>query len=103
MTQRIGLDSLPPVTADEALELCVHHLQLAAIYYMNTGDDLESDVAEARRIVLRDCPTFVDDPRWVGAEAFLRASHAQHEAAKRRFSGLERPRVVDGLVLEDVL
>lgn len=79
--ERVGLDSLPAVTQDEALELCVHHLQLAAIYFDN-----EANLSEAKKIITRDAPSYVDgNPDWEGPKAFLRASHHAHEALKERF------------------
>lgn len=83
---RVGLDKLPPVTEDEALEICVHHLQLAAIYAQNVSEDLPAVLAEAERIVCRDAPTYVKgNPFWEGARAFLEASHEAHEALKEKF------------------
>lgn len=50
-TARLLCDTLPPVSDDEALELCVHHLQLARIYWMNTSPDLQANLVEIERIL----------------------------------------------------
>lgn len=84
MSERLGLDNLPRVTEDEALELCVHHLQLAACYAMNIPDDLKAVLTEAERIVNRDNTTWKDNPGWKSVEAFLKASWRAHEIVRRR-------------------
>lgn len=37
-TTPVGLDAFP-VSSDEAVELTIHHLKLAAMFFMNTPDD----------------------------------------------------------------
>lgn len=76
-----GLDTLPRVTDDEAVELMVHHLDLAAIYYKNTPDDLAAVETEVKRLMTRDPPGFEGDA-WAGALAFLRAISEYHEKLK---------------------
>lgn len=65
----VGLDA-PRVTADEAVELCIHHLQLAAMYFEATPDDTEQLLTEARRIMLREVPSY-DTPGYHAAVVWI--------------------------------
>jgi hypothetical protein len=78
-----GLDLLPRVTDDEATELMVHHLEIAAIYYKNTPDDHDALVAEVKRLMMRDPPGFEGDAL-TGALAFLAAIAQYHEQLKAK-------------------
>lgn len=84
--ERVGLDSLPAVTEDEALELCVHHLQLAAIYFNNVSHDIEANLEEAKKIITRGAPSYVNgNPAWEGAKGFLISSQEAHEQLEQKF------------------
>jgi hypothetical protein len=78
-----GLDNLPRTTDDEATELMVHHLELAAIYYKNTPDDYTALITEVTRLMKRDHPPEFTTDALAGALAFLTAINAYHEELKK--------------------
>lgn len=51
MTEHLIPDA-PPVTRDMALELMVHHLQLAHMYFQNIPEDREGNREEVERLLL---------------------------------------------------
>ncbi len=51
MPNFLGVDP-PRVTRDQALELMVHHLELAAMYYEATPKDHEAVKTEAERLIM---------------------------------------------------
>lgn len=69
----------PKVTGDEAVELCIHHLQLAAMFFMNTpGANTEALLfEELNRRVERDL-------NYPGLGAFITAICASYEADRAR-------------------
>lgn len=60
MTQPLGLDAFP-VTEDEAVELVVHHLKLAAMFFANTPEDKGRQLNEELRRQFAP-------GRWIGFE-----------------------------------
>jgi hypothetical protein len=82
-TGRCGLDYLPRVTDDEATELMVHHLEIAAIYYKNTPDDHAAILVEVTRLMTRELPGFHTDAL-AGALGFLTAISDYHERLKKQ-------------------
>lgn len=82
-TGRVGLDNLPTVTRDEALEHMIHHLQLATIYYQNTSDNSEEVHSELERLMLRDCPEGYQPPELIAARSWIAALDIHFEQLKR--------------------
>ena len=71
-SETYGVD-VPPVTRDEALELMVHHLQLAAAYFEATPEDANDCYVEMGRLMAGTKPALV------GARAFY-SSLVEHYA-----------------------
>ncbi len=67
---KLNLDNLPSVTRDEALELMVHHLLLAEIYYQATPDDEIAVLREVERLMAGGITNYVP-PSLLGARAWL--------------------------------
>lgn len=80
---RIGLDTFRRVTRDEATELMVHHLSLAAVFYEATPVDEAAVLAEVERLLASDVPNH-DCPELVGARAWLTAMNAYYAALKAK-------------------
>lgn len=82
--ERFAIDLQTSVTRDEAVELCVHHLQLAAAYFEATPDDAGLQLAEEieRAVRASASGTIPDDPPWA------RAAHAWAEAIKWVFESM---------------
>lgn len=75
--------------ADEAVELTIHHLRLAAVFFLNTPEDNGAQLkAEFKRIMQREnklegLPNdFADDSANAGA-AWINAMLAYHEILKK--------------------
>lgn len=68
MSRRINTDSFS-ITQDEAVELCAHHLRLAALFYQSTPED----AAAVRQEILRLIRTAEHSDALEAAGAFLRA------------------------------
>lgn len=85
----IGLECFP-VTEDEAVELTIHHLRLAGVFFMNTPDDGGKALKdEARRIAHRynkqfGLPEDFADLEDNGIAAFIDAMTAAAEAQKEK-------------------
>jgi hypothetical protein len=80
MAETFEIDA-PRVTRDEATELCVHHMMLAATYFEATpDDDNTSIICEIVRAVKRS----EDDARAQLYTDFARALWKFHEAQKER-------------------
>lgn len=77
-----------PVTEDEAVEMTIHHLRLAAIFFMNTPEDLGHALKEeARRLAIRrnqqgGLPYDYADLADNGIAAFIEAMPAAAEVQK---------------------
>ena len=73
----------PRVTKDEEVELCIHHLAMAAMYYEATPDDGNTQIkAEAERMLLdQSIPNHVP-PALAAGRAFLSAAHSYYEKLK---------------------
>jgi hypothetical protein len=56
MTEYLNIDA-PRVSRDAALELMVHHLQLAHSYFQCTIDDADAKRDEAHRLFTEACGT----------------------------------------------
>ena len=71
------------VTRDEAVELCLHHLNLAAKFFEASPDDNNEQINREAERILRDpdLPDF-DTPELVAARAWLKVIHAQYEIMK---------------------
>lgn len=80
MSEVLHIDA-PPVTRDEAVELCIYHLRLAAMYYEATPDDDNKQLEEElQRVCARD-----DDWRaHQSALDFLSASWRFHDELKKQ-------------------
>lgn len=91
----VSLDA-PRVHRDHALELMVHHLQMAHMYYQATRDDHEANRAEITRMLTEDrmisrwvddgglggaelVPYYPDHPEIVGTMAFVDALDAKYD------------------------
>lgn len=68
MPRRINTDQLS-LTTDEAVELCAHHLRLAALFYQSTPEDAAATCGEILRII----STADHSDAHLAAGAFLRA------------------------------
>jgi len=76
---KLGID-VPPVTEDEALELMIHHLSLAASYYEATPNNYDNNYKEMERIMtLHNIPSYTS-PALKAARVWL---HAIDEDFKR--------------------
>lgn len=71
----VGVDA-PDTTRDEATELMVHHLQLAAMYFEATPES-DAETREEVRRLLAD-----DDRALAGALPFYEALVAHYDAMK---------------------
>jgi len=78
---KLLLSSPPRVTRDEALELMVHHLQLAAMYYEATSHDESAVAIEVNRIMSEDVIGF-DPPGKLAAQAWLRSMNDTYGSYK---------------------
>lgn len=74
MTGKVGVDAPGPVHPDVALELMVHHLQLAAMYFEALPKSHEKNMAEINRL-LKD-----DDRCRAGAPQFVEGLNDFYEA-----------------------
>lgn len=87
MSQLIGLDCFK-VTEDEAVEMTIHHLRLAAMFFMNTPEDggkaLKEEIGRLRRRDNKQSKLPIDyvDAGDNGIAAFIDAITAAHEALK---------------------
>jgi hypothetical protein len=61
---------MPSVTEDEALELMIHHLSLAAAYYEATSDNQVDNLKEMTRIMDPKIPGY-QNPALVAARYWL--------------------------------
>lgn len=79
-----GVDA-PRVTHDEAVELCIYHLRMAAMYYEATpNDDNKQLVEEINRLMKRD-----DNHNWFQpAHDFISASWRFHDKLKKQQEGM---------------
>lgn len=66
------------VTRDEATELCIHHLRLAAIFFECGAKELSPWLEELRR----QCP--LDDLQYSAMRKFLEEIFDSYEEAARR-------------------
>jgi len=82
LKSKVGVD-VPPVTEDEALELMVHHLSLAAAYYEATGSNEDENFQEIIRL-LRPLPQM---PEYEGAA--LTAAKSWFQAMRKYYDALE--------------
>ena len=71
-----GID-VPRVTRDEAVELMVHHLGLAASYFEATPEDAGAQVSDEIRRAL-------DGPAVAASLAFATVIHSEFEEMKER-------------------
>jgi hypothetical protein len=78
---RVGVDA-PRVSRDVALELMVHHLQLAAMYYEATPDDDAAVAAEVERLLISEIP-YHETPALRAARPWLEAIRAHYERLRR--------------------
>lgn len=81
--QLLGLDP-PRVSRDMALELMVHHLELAAMYYEATPQDHEATKAEAERLILEKEVADHVPPSLVALRSWLEAIRQEYEDMKKR-------------------
>lgn len=67
--ERFTIDLQTSVSRDEAVELCIHHLQLAAAYFEATPDDAGAQMQEEikRAVSASASGTGPDDPPWARA------------------------------------
>ena len=72
------------VTADEALEHCIHHLRLAALFFEAGPDPLADWESEAKRICSRgpEHSGRKHPPELKATLAFLRTIHATYDEIK---------------------
>jgi hypothetical protein len=66
-TDKTYIVDAPRVGQDEALELMVHHLQLAAMYFEATSEDFEECLAEIKRLLEDDPRSAVSAIPWYSA------------------------------------
>lgn len=71
MPNKLKID-VPPVTQDEALELMVHHLSLAAAYFEAAPENYDDNIKEIERIMTSEIKGFVS-PGLKAAKAWLLA------------------------------
>lgn len=76
----------PRVSRDAALELMVHHLQLAHMYFQNVPHDAEANKAEAYRLFTEHLPTV---KRWKDDGGLGCAEEVQY--------GEDAPEIVAGM------
>lgn len=82
---RVTID-VPPVTEDEAVELMVHHLALAAAYYEAVPEDGAAVRGEVERLMTdHQLPTW-RSPGLQAACAWLDRIYQAHEAIRSRGS-----------------
>lgn len=79
---RIGVDA-PRVSRDMALELMVHHLQLAAMYYEATSADEAANLAEAERLMQSEIPDH-DEPARIAMRPWLAALNNYYASLKKK-------------------
>ena len=79
-TERLALDA-PTVTRDEALELMVHHLKLAAMYYEAVPEDIKAVTDEMERLMAED-PVTGPEPALLAARSWLTRIYKVYEAMK---------------------
>lgn len=77
---RIGFDA-PRVTRDEALELMVHYLKLAAAYFQATPEDEDANFAEMTRLMTHEIPGH-EDPALIAARLWFATMRAHYERLK---------------------
>ncbi len=80
---RIGLGNLPRVTRDEALELMIHHLQMASVYYEAVPGDEDSNRAELERIMGREIVGAYVPPELPAARAWLTSMDTSYAQLKK--------------------
>lgn len=81
MSRRINTDQLS-ITQDEAVELCAHHLRLAALFYQSTPED----AAAVRGEILRILRTAEHSDALEAAGAFLRAIEDYYRQLKEEIA-----------------
>lgn len=79
--KRVHTDSFE-VTRDEALELCLHHLKCAQLFFESGPEALYVWTEETQRILGRGIQG-VKSPECIAALTWLETIHAHYESLKK--------------------
>ncbi len=86
---KIGFDA-PRESPDFALELMVHHLKLAAMYYEGCPPSDVANSEEMERILASEIPGHVT-PELTGARVWMQAMHKYYADLKREQDDVDGP------------
>lgn len=78
MTEQYGFDA-PTVSRDEATELCVYHLRMAAALYQVVPDDENKSLIDE---INRQCANGIDDTDLEPAKAWAHLMFCAYERMK---------------------
>ena len=80
--RRVDTDCYSRISPDEAVEFCIHHLRLAALFFEATPNDKDDQLHEEIGRIVKNQRFPIEEPWVTAAKNFVDRLTITHEAMK---------------------